>query len=221
MHSVNIELARSNMIEQQIRPWDVLDFKILDVLAKIPREQFVPAGQEDKAFMDIEIPLGHGEAMLSPKLDGRALQALSLKPSDSVLEIGTGSGFLTACLADLCTSVFSVELHQDLYETATANLQKQGIPNTTLWCGDAAHGWIEGPQRYDAIVVSGSLPEYDACFEQQLKLNGRLFVVTGHNPVMKAKLITRVGDNDFTRQDLFETSLKPLVGLAEESKFVF
>ncbi len=219
MGNTNFELERSNMIEQQIRPWDVLDPKILTTFEQVPRERFVAEDQQDMAFMDIEIPLGHGESMLSPKIEGRILQALDLKPSDSVLEIGTGNGYLTACLAHLSSAVFSVELHQDLKDQAEANLASQSINNVTLWTGDAANGWLEAPRNYDAIVVSGSLPDYDPCFEQQLKTGGRLLMFVGNAPVMKAMLITKVSDSSFSRESLFETVLKPLVGREPRNVF--
>ncbi len=211
MEMFNIDIARENMIEQQIRPWDVLDMSVLDVLRDTPREAFVPADQQDLAFMDIEIPIGHGETMLAPKLEGRILQALDLRPTDSVLEIGTGVGYLTACLAKLACAVFSVDIHEDFTETARANLTAQAIDNVTLWTGDAAFGWDKSPGVYDTVVVSGSIPEYDRCFEKHLRPGGRLFIVVGQPPVMEAMLVTRV-DDAFSRVSLFETSLKPLVG---------
>ena len=219
MNNTNIELARSNMIEQQIRPWDVLDPKILDTFEKVSREHFVAEDQKDMAFMDFEIPLGHDEYMLSPKIEGRILQALDLRPTDSVLEIGTGSGYLTACLAHLSSAVFSVELHQDLTDQAKARLESQSIDNVTLWTGDAAHGWLKAPKYYDVIVVTGSIPSYDQCFEQQLKVGGRLLLVVGNAPVMQAMLITKISESSFSRESLFETVLKPLVG--RERKNVF
>jgi len=220
MNNALLESARHNMIEQQIRPWDVLDQKVLQVMADIPRERFVAPEQESLAFMDIEIPLGHGEAMMSPKVEGRVLQALDIKPTDVAFEIGTGSGYLTACLASLGSSVFSMEIHDDLLLQAKTRLESLAIKNTTLWKGDAAQGWKLAPRNYDVIAVTGSIPEYDPCFEQQLKLGGRLFVIVGTAPVMTAMLITRVGDHAFSRTPLFETDLKPLVGRDEKPQFV-
>lgn len=221
MNNANLEVARFNMIEQQVRPWDVLDQKVLQVMADVPRERFVAPGQESLAFMDIEIPLDHGEAMMSPKLEGRLLQALDIKPTDVAFEIGTGSGYLTACLASLASSVFSIEIHADLHAQAKVRLENQDVSNATLWTGDAARGWEQAPRNYDVIAVTGSIPEYDPCFEQQLKPGGRLFLITGTAPVMTAMLITRVGENDFSRTPLFETDLKALAGRENKPQFVF
>ena len=220
MNNAILESARFNMIEQQIRPWDVLDQKVLQVMTDIPREQFVTPEQQSLAFMDTEVPLAHGEAMMSPKLEGRLLQALDIKPTDVAFEIGTGSGYLTACLASLGSSVFSIEIYEDLHQEAKTNLQSLAIKNTTLWKGDAAHGWKLAPRNYDVIAVTGSIPEYDPCFEQQLKLGGRLFIVTGTAPVMTAMLITRVSDTSFSRTRLFETDLKALAGREKKQQFV-
>jgi len=220
MNNATLESARHNMIEQQIRPWDVLDHKVLQVMAEVPRERFIPHAQESLAFMDIEIPLGHGEAMMSPKVEGRMLQALDIKPADVTFEIGTGSGYLTACLASLGSSVYSIDIHEDLHQQAKTNLRNLAIKNTTLWKGDAAQGWKQAPGNYDAVVVTGSIPEYDPCFEQQLKIGGRLFIVVGTAPVMTAMLITRVNSKTFSRTQLFETDLKPLVGREQKQQFV-
>lgn len=220
MNNAILESARQNMIQQQIRPWDVLDQKVLHVMATTPREQFVSPEQKSLAFMDIEIPLAHGETMMSPKVEGRLLQALDIRPTDIALEIGTGSGYLTACLASLGSSVFSVEIHQDLHLQAKSNLQNLAIKNTTLWKGDAARGWKLAPRNYDVIAVTGSIPEYDPSFEQQLKLGGRLFIVIGVAPIMTAMLVTRVADKAFSRTLLFEMNLKPLVGREKKQQFV-
>ena len=220
MNNATLESARHNMIEQQIRPWDVLDQKVLQVMTEVPRERFVAPEQESLAFMDIEIPLGHGESMMSPKLEGRVLQALDIKPTDITFEIGTGNGYLTACLASLGSSVYSIEIHEDLHQQAKTNLRSMAIKNTTLWKGDAAQGWKQAPGNYDAVVVTGSIPEYDPCFEQQLKIGGRLFIIVGTAPVMTAMLITRVNSKTFSRTQLFETDLKPLVGRERKQQFV-
>jgi len=220
MNNAILESARFNMIEQQIRPWDVLDQSVLKVMADIPRERFVAPEQQSLAFMDIEVPLAHGETMMSPKLEGRLLQALDIKPTDVAFEIGTGSGYLTACLASLGSSVFSIEIHEDLHQQAKTNLQSMAIKNATLWKGDAGHGWKLAPGNYDVIAVTGSIPEYDPCFEQQLKLGGRLFLDVGTAPVMTAMLITRVSDTAFSRTRLFETDLKALVGREKKQQFV-
>jgi protein-L-isoaspartate(D-aspartate) O-methyltransferase len=220
MQSTNLDFARYNMIEQQVRPWDVLDQRVLQVMTTVHREQFVPSNQESLAFMDIEIPLGHGEAMMSPKLEGRLLQALDIKPTDVAFEIGTGSGYLTACLAALGSHVFSIDIHEDLHQQAKARLNDLAIDNTTLWTGDAAQGWKQAPRNYDVIAVTGSIPEYDPCFEQQLKLGGRLFIVVGTAPIMTATLVTRVSDNACTRTQLFETEVKSLIGREQKQQFI-
>jgi protein-L-isoaspartate(D-aspartate) O-methyltransferase len=219
MNNANLDFARYNMIEQQIRPWDVLDQKVLHIMADIPRERFVAPGQESLAFMDTEVPLGHGEAMMSPKLEGRILQALDIKPTDITFEVGTGSGYLTACMAALGLSVFSVEIHEDIHLQAKAHLKRLAIDNITLRKGDAAYGW-KPARNYDVIAVTGSIPEYDACFEQQLKLGGRLFIITGTAPVMTAMLVTRIGSKAFSRTRLFETDVKALVGREKQPQFL-
>lgn len=221
MSQSNVEQARFNMIEQQIRPWDVLDPQVLDVIAATPRELFVPAQYKGLAFMDLEIPLGHGEFMMAPKLEARALQALALQPSDVVLEIGTGSGYLTACLAKLAAQVHSVDIHEEFKLRAAEQLKALGlIDKITLRCGDAANGWSQG-RRYDAIVLTGSLPEYRDCFAQSLNPGGRLFAVVGEAPVMQAQLITRRASNSFSHTNLFETDLKALTGVSKAPVFLF
>lgn len=220
MTALNLETARFNMIEQQVRPWDVLDYNVLETMAQVPREAFVPDEQTLLAFSDTEIPIGHGEAMMSPKVEGRLLQALDIKPTDNVLEIGTGSGYLTACLATLCSNVYSIERHADLQASAEQRLKTQGFDNVTLWQGDAAHGWEQAPRYYDAIAITGAMSEYDACFEQQLKPGGRLFVIVGEAPAMEAILVTRVDEENFAYSTLFETCLKPLFGHEKIPEFV-
>lgn len=215
-----LEQARFNMIEQQIRPWDVLDPRVLKVMSETPRDEFVAENDRSLAYMDLELPIGHGETMLSPKVEGRVLQALQLEPEDSVLEIGTGTGFLTACLAKLAAKVTSVDYYEDFTLSATGHLNALGLTNVHLVTGDAAHGWSDDSAGYDAIVVSGSLPEYDECFEQELKVGGRLFIVVGERPVMEAMLVRRVGENSFFRETLFETELKPLIGREKKPEFV-
>ena len=219
MSAMNFEQARCNMIEQQIRTWDVLDQHVLDVLAQTPREAFVPERLRTLAFADIEIPLGHDQAMLQPKVEGRILQALAIQPTDRILEIGTGSGYLSACLARLGAAVHSVDIFPEFIDAARARLAEHGIGNVSLTVGDAARGWSQGGP-YDAIVVSGSLPVYQEAFQQALAPGGRLFVVTGGAPAMQAQLITRVGAQDFARAVLFETVLAPLVNAVRPPAFV-
>lgn len=209
MTTMNVEAARSNMIEQQIRPWDVLDQRVLDVLAGTRRELFVPANYRELAFADIEIPLAHGQAMLAPKLEGRLLQALQLRKTDEVLEIGTGSGYLSACLASLANKVESVEIFADLADSARARLEENHIRNVHVEVADI-FALDLGRSRYDAIAVTGSLPLYAQFFQELLRFEGRLFVVVGGEPTMEALLITRVGDREWMRESLFETSLAPL-----------
>jgi protein-L-isoaspartate(D-aspartate) O-methyltransferase len=218
MTDLNIEQARFNMIEQQIRTWDVLDLHILDVLSQTPREEFVPEAHRALAFADLQIPLGHGQNMLHPKMEGRILQTMAIKSTDRILEIGTGSGYLTACLAKLGSHVDSVDIQADFIDSAALRLETHNIGNVTLAVGDAAAGWPQGAP-YDVIVISGSLPVADPAFQQQLAPGGRLFMVTGSAPAMQAWLITRVGANDFSREVLFETVLPPLINAAPAPQF--
>lgn len=217
---MNFEQARINMVEQQVRPWDVLDQRVLDLLLTVPREAFVPEHLRQLAFADIAIPLGHGEVMMTPKVEGRLLQALAVEPQDRILEIGTGSGYLTALLAKSGGRVTSIEIHADLARQAEARLKAQGIANVTLEVGDGVQGW-ERAAPYDVIAVTGSVPVLTDHFERQLAVRGRLFVVVGGSPVMDAWLITRVGASEWARESLFETDLPPLKGAPAPPKFVF
>jgi protein-L-isoaspartate(D-aspartate) O-methyltransferase len=219
MNEMNFEQARFNMIEQQIRTWEVLDQRVLDVIASTPREDFVPERYRQLAFADINIPLDHGQAMMQPKLEGRILQVLAIQPSDSVLEIGTGSGYLTACLAKLGRNVHSVEIFPELTHAAQKRLAAHAIQNVALRIGDASAGWdVDAP--YDVIAVTGSTPVLPPGFQQGLAIGGRLFVVVGQAPAMEALLITRVGENEWTRESLFETVLPPLVNASQSPRFV-
>jgi protein-L-isoaspartate(D-aspartate) O-methyltransferase len=219
MNEMNFEQARFNMIEQQIRTWEVLDQRVLDVIASTPREDFVPERYRQLAFADINIPLDHGQAMMQPKLEGRILQVLAIQPSDSVLEIGTGSGYLTACLAKLGRHVHSVEIFPELKHAAQKRLAAHAIQNVALRIGDASAGWdVDAP--YDVIAVTGSTPVLPPGFQQGLAIGGRLFVVVGQAPAMEALLITRVGENEWTRESLFETVLPPLVNASQSPRFV-
>jgi protein-L-isoaspartate(D-aspartate) O-methyltransferase len=215
----NMEQARFNMVEQQIRPWDVLNTGVLDLLKKLKREQFVPPAQRDLAFMDLDIPLGHGAKMWQPKLEARALQALDLQRGDDVLEVGTGSGYLTALLANLAEHVTSVEIVKELSETAARNLAAHHIDNVTLEIGDAANGW--GSAQYDAIVLTGSVPLQPAALLRNLKVGGRMFAVIGDAPAMEACLITRTSAESFSSVALFETSVAPLLNAPQPQRFVF
>ena len=220
MSAMNIEQARFNMIEQQIRPWDVLDDRVLQVISGTPREAFVPERYRALAFSDISIPLDHGQVMMAPKVEGKLLQSLTLQPTDSVLEIGTGSGYLTACLAKLAGRVHSVDLYEDFMEQAHNKLEQQGISNVTLVTADAANGW-DTAGGFDAIAVTGSLPVLHQGFHKALNLGGRLFVITGRPPIMQALLITRVAEQEWNQESLFETSVPPLVNAPEPEAFSF
>ncbi|MFP4079231.1 MAG: protein-L-isoaspartate O-methyltransferase family protein [Ectothiorhodospira sp.] len=218
---MNLEQARFNMVEQQVRTWEVLDPRVLSVMEATPREAFVPPSHERLAYADLEIPLGHGESMMRPNVEGRMLQALEIQPSDVALEVGTGSGFVTACLAKLAAHVESVDLHQDFTQAARRRLRAQALFNVTLQSGNAAAGWTGQHPKYDVIALTASMARYRSLFEKQLNVGGRLFVVVGEAPVMEARLVTRLGEQGFTHQRLFETCLKPLVGLEARPRFIF
>jgi len=217
---LNVEQARFNMIEQQVRPWDVLDPKVLELMEAIPREKFVPAGYEGLAYADTEIPLGHGAAMLPPKVVGRLLQAVDIDPLDIALEVGTGSGYLTALLAKGSRQVFSVDIDAEISAHAGEHLAAQGIHNATLEVGDAARGW-DKHRPYDVIIVTGSLPVLPESFQKSLNRGGRLVAVVGDAPVMEAILIRRTGDNEWSREQLFETCLTPLTNAMQPQRFTF
>lgn len=217
---MNLEQARFNMIEQQIRPWSVLDETVLATFGFIPREDFVPPEHRKLAFADIEIPLGHGEYMMYPRMEARMLQALAITPDDNCLEIGTGSGFVTACMAHLSKHTDSVDIHEDFTRQAEEHLLATELKNYTLHTGDALRDWTSG-QLYNVIAVTGSLPAYLPRFEEQLAPGGRLFIVVGHGSSMQAMLVTRQEGDEFSRIALFETSLKPLLGADSGSTFVF
>ncbi|HEY3326351.1 MAG TPA: protein-L-isoaspartate O-methyltransferase [Novimethylophilus sp.] len=216
---MNIEQARFNMIEQQIRTWEVLDPTVLDLLQQVPREDFVPGGYKGLAFADLEIPLGHGQTMLSPKLEARMLQALDLKKADSVLEIGTGSGYMTALLAKLAGRVDSVEIVSHLSRDAAQKLAAHGIANAALEVGDGARGW--GNATYDVIVLTGSTPLLPESFQRQLNPGGRLLAVVGEAPAMEAVLINCVAPGVYRRTTLFETCIPVLRNALEPERFSF
>ncbi len=220
MSQVNLDQARFNMVEQQIRTWEVLEESVLDLLMDTPRDAFVPDRFRSMAYADIAIPLAHGEQMMHPKVEAHALQALNIKPSDRILEIGTGSGYLTALLAKSGQHVVSVDLHDDLQHQAANNLKAHGIENVTLEQGDGLKGWPEqGP--YDVIVLTGSVSELPEELKAQLNPGGRLFAVIGHPPAMTAFVFTRLGDIEWEQKALFETDLAPLVGAAKPKTFEF
>ncbi|HUL81427.1 MAG TPA: protein-L-isoaspartate O-methyltransferase [Gammaproteobacteria bacterium] len=215
---MNLEAARAQMLGQQIRAWEVLDDRVLRALEQTPRERFVPDDYRDLAFADTEIPLAHGQAMLAPKIEGRLLQALRIEPIDDVLEIGTGTGFLTACLARLGRRVQSVDIFPEFVDSARAKLAAEGRTNVELATADAHE--IELAGRFDAIALTASVPVLDDAFVRMLKPGGRLFVVVGRAPIMEARLITLQPSGDTTSQSLFETVLTPLINAERPEPFV-
>ena len=215
---MNSELARRQMVEQQVRVWDVTDTAVLETLGEVERERFLPAGFADVAYADTEIPLGHGQVMLRPVIEGRLLQALAPRPTDRALDVGTGSGYLAACLSRLCREVSSIDLFDKFVGDATERLARAGIRNVEASCMDATAELPAG--EFDVIAVSSSMPHVDERLPRALGDGGRLFVVEGTPPVMNALLITRRGD-EWQRQSLFETSIPPLLNLPEEPVFSF
>lgn len=217
---MNLEQARFNMIEQQIRPWDVLDQRVLDLIKEVPREQFVPERFRRLAFSDTRIPLDHGEVMMSPKVEARMLQALRVRSDDTALEIGTGSGYVTALLGKLARQVHTVDIHGSFIDQARGKIEQIGIENVTLTSGDGTKG-LAGSAPYDVIAVTGSVPILDEALQRQLAVGGRLFVIVGESPVMEARLIIKVDDNRWATECLFETDLPPLIGAPKPESFVF
>ncbi len=220
MSQLDIEQARYNMIEQQIRPWEVLDQNVLDAIATIPREQFVPAAWRNMAFTDFSIPLPHGQLMMPPRLEARLLQAVAARGFETVLEVGTGSGYLTALLASQAKHVYSVDLQADFIADAGEQLAAHGITNVTLEQGDAGHGWDQHAP-YDIIVLTGSVPELPPEFAVALREGGRLFAVVGEAPVMQARLLTRTATRQWSDEVLFETVTPALDNVAALTEFVF
>ena len=216
---MNIDYARLQMVNQQVRGWNVYDEHVLDMLRTLPREEFVPEGYESLAFADMAIPLGHGESMMTPTIEGRLLQALGLEGSERVLEIGTGSGFMTACLAHLATHVTSIDIHADFVTAAAGKLSDAGIDNVEVVQMDATQLLPEG--QFDAIAVTGSIQTFDPRYVEALAEHGRLFIVVGDAPAMEAKLIERTSAHDWLTVSLFETDLKPLVHGARPAEFSF
>jgi protein-L-isoaspartate(D-aspartate) O-methyltransferase len=214
---MNLEYARDQMLRQQVRAWDVLDDRVLEVMRSVPRELFVPAAYHDVAFADFEIPLGRGQVMMAPKVEGRLLQSLKVERTDRVLEIGTGSGFLTACLARLADTVLSIDIHPDFVDTAKPRLDDQHADNVELQVADALG--VDFEAQFDAIAVTGSVPELDEHFIRMLRPGGRLFIVTGRRPIMEAQLVTQSGTGAWSRQSLFETVLTPLVNAEKPEPF--
>lgn len=217
---MNLEQARFNMIEQQVRPWEVLDPEVLETLSELRREDFVPAAYRNFAYAEAEIPLGHGAVMLTPAIEGHALQALQLKKHDKVLEVGAGSGYMAALLAVVADHVWSVECNAELAAGARANLQRAGVANVTVEQGDGLAG-LPGCGLYDAIMLSGSVAEVPRALLEQLSPGGCLFAIVGRGAVMQARLITRIGADSFSTEPLLETVAPPLAGAVAKPAFQF
>jgi protein-L-isoaspartate(D-aspartate) O-methyltransferase len=217
---MNIEQARFNMIEQQIRPWNVLDQDVLDLLHVVKREQFVPAAYQNLAFADVEIPLPGGEAMLAPKFEARIMQEVGVKKHETVLEIGTGSGYMAALLAHRAAKVTTVEINPETAELAKKNLANAGIHNVTVEVGNGAQGWEKGAP-YDVIVISGALEVLPEAILKQVKVGGRIAAIVGQAPVMEASIITRTGENSYSTIKVFETNVRYLTGAPVPSHFQF
>ncbi|MBT9612409.1 MAG: protein-L-isoaspartate O-methyltransferase [Burkholderiales bacterium] len=217
---MDLEKVRFNMIEQQIRPWDVLDDTVLTLLQRVKREEYVPEAYRAMAFMDLEIPLGQGESMLSPKVEARLVQELHIKPTDKVLEVGTGSGYMTALLASLAKHVHSAEIIPELSQAAAQKLAAHDFSNVTLDVGDAARGW-QKHAPYDVIVVTGSLPLLPDEFIAQLNPGGRLLAFIGVAPAMAARLTRLIEPGVTDSEDLFETDVRALKNALQPAQFVF
>lgn len=211
--------AREQMVQQQVRAWDVLDERVLDTFRKVPREQFVPSPHRFLAFADVSIPLPHGQHMLRPNVAGRLLQSLELTGSERVLEIGAGTGFVTACLAAGAATVRSLEIFPDLAEIARSNLAALGIRNAEVIAADATR-WDDSA-KYDAIALTASLPIYDDRFQRMLAVGGRLFAIVGNLPVMEASLVRCVAEGTYAREGLFETVVDPLINALRPRAFTF
>jgi protein-L-isoaspartate(D-aspartate) O-methyltransferase len=220
MTELNFVQARHNMVEQQIRTWEVLDPDVLGLLEQMPRDEFVPEAYRNLAYSDLQIPLGRDQVMMAPKVEARILQALDIQPHERVLEIGTGSGWFTALLASRAAHVHSVEYIPEFKIEAARRLEDHDITNVTLEVGDAATGWPRHAP-YDVIVVTGSLPLLPEAFREELAEGGRLFVIEGEDPVMEAEVITRLDSENYLTERLFETSLPALLNAPEPDRFQF
>lgn len=218
--AMNFEQARLNMVENQVRPWEVLDGQVLDVISRVPRENFVAPAHRQLAFADLCLPLGHGEVMMKPVVEGRVLQALELKATDHVLEIGTGSGFLTACTASLSAHVTSVDIHADFTAAATQRLQDASITNVRLVTGEAVLEW-QPEALFDVLLVTGAVASLPPRWLTWLKPTGRLLAVCGQSPAQQATLLTQDAPGRFHEEILFETDLPYLAHAEPSSRFVF
>ncbi|QBQ98285.1 protein-L-isoaspartate O-methyltransferase family protein [Paraburkholderia pallida] len=217
---MNIEQARFNMIEQQIRPWEVLDQDVLNLLSIVKREQYVPAAYVDLAFADLELPLPNDQHMLAPRVEARVLQELAVKKHESVLEIGAGSGYMAALLAHRAQKVLTVEIDTELADFARANFVKNGVLNAEVVQGDGSRGWAANAP-YDVICVSGGLPVVPQELLEQLKVGGRLAAFVGGAPVMEAQIITRMDEKQYRIASVFETYVEPLENAVQPSRFKF
>jgi protein-L-isoaspartate(D-aspartate) O-methyltransferase len=218
--NMNFEQARFNMVEQQIRPWEVLDGRVLSLLETVQREDFVPVQYRKLAFADMAVPLEAGQVMMRPKIEARMLQALDLQEDETVLEIGTGSGFVTACLAALAKRIVSVDVFEELHREAAAKLADKNIANVELFIGDVMRGW-QPEQAHDVVVVTGSVPAVPEQFLGWVNPGGRMFVISGESPAMEARLMTRTDVTEWSVESLFETDLPSLVNAAQEPEFEF
>jgi protein-L-isoaspartate(D-aspartate) O-methyltransferase len=217
---MDFEHARANMIEQQIRTWEVLDQQVLNMLYQIKREDFVPAEYKKLALSDINIPLAHDQVTMQPKVEARIIQTLKVKPADNILEIGTGCGYLTAVLAAFGNKVTSLDIFPEFSKSAQSKLEEHNIHNVEIITADGINGW-QGNAPYDVIVLTGSISRLCGNFEQQLNIGGRLVAIVGDSPVMNATLVTRADDNQWTNEVIFETDIPPLIGSIKTSKFLF
>ncbi len=220
MSDLNFETARKQMVECQIRTWEVYDPQVLDLMERAPREDFVPAAYRNLAYADLNVPLSQGQVMMQPKMEARLLQALDVQPTDKVLEVGTGSGYLTWLLANLGREVISVEIDPVLSAQAEKTLNSHGIKNATLEVGDAARGWDQHAP-YDVILITGSLPLFPQVYQNSLNVGGRMVAVVGASPAMDVLLVRRTAENSYTRETLFETDLPPLKNAQAPASFVF
>lgn len=218
--SMNFEQARSNMVQQQIRPWDVVDHRVLEVLDSIQREDFVPARYRKLAYADMAIPLDHNQYMMHPVIEGRLLQAIDLQTDETVLEIGTGSGFLSACLARLGKAVCTVDIHPELSARACMTLKNKKVNNIECFTGDALSGWLP-EQAHDVVVVTGGVREIPKVFMEWVNPGGRLFIISGNSPAMDARLLKRLNISDWEDTNLFETDLPLLANAEQATQFKF
>ena len=218
--AMNFEQARVNMVENQVRPWEVLDARVLDVISRVRREDFVAPEHRQLAFADLCLPIGHGEVMMKPVVEGRVLQALALQPTDNVLEIGTGSGYLSACLATLAARLTSVDIHADFTAVAAQRLRDTGIINVSLVTGEAVNAW-QPDEQFDALVVTGAVAEIPSRWLGWLKPGARALIVRGQSPAQLATLLTQEGTGGYREEILFETDLPYLTHAEPVARFVF